>query len=1161
MAGFTFDEELYLELNTDVADAVNAGDFESGWQHYEEYGLKENRPAEFNETQYLEMNPDVEAAVEAGTFATGKDHFIQYGRAEGRAPIFNEDDYLEINPDVAAAVENGDFESGLDHYIKYGRSEERFTEFDEEAYLATYADVKAAVDAGDFESGLDHFLQYGKYDGHNPYPALKSTPGETFELTTGTDIIEGTAGDDTIDGVSSSLSSEKTLNAADQIDGGEGTDTLNVTMKGSFSGFSGDGKLENVENVNLTSDSNIARDFDATGVTGVEKYSIDAAKSAVNLKDLGDLDATIALNDQAKGSFTVAYATDVTKGTSDAQALAFNNVGTVKDSANSVAEAVVTTTIAGVEELTLDVTGDNVADFTAAATKTLTVTGDGSLKIAGSATGLTALKTFDASAATGDLDINLAASTDATTASLGSGDDTLTVGVGNATKNAELSGGDGADTLKLAETGTVQYVMSGFETLNLANAAALTFSATNTSDIETIQANTAMSAAATFASLGSGDYTVDLLGANANAGAAITLDNSGATTLNVSSPASTATAAAPDSNGVDVTLSKSASLNMVIDEKMDYTGTVTASKATSAELDIQGEVTGANISAGEATSVVVKAVENDSSFTLTAGKATDLNVTAAEDLILTTPVATPLAKLEALTVNTDGLFDMKASPLAAISTVTVEGSGSVELQNLGDTTQDGYAITLNATGLSSDETATGSRSLEVGTINTKGQNITVDASGVLGKVTVSTIDASGGGVVNSTAGNVTIDLDGVGDDFSLAAITGTDVTIDAEGALGAASYGVVTLDEGGSLDFTGVNLETNSITATATGTKDVTMTFVGGIDSDVFTVQADGTFKGEATVDATGGIQASGGSDELVLDGSFADLTVDLTMSGIEAITVDDAGGTVTANASGVSGETLVLSGTVIGDVLTLTGTSSAETIDLSGITAGATAGAINLQGSVGEDTITASGVTDVFSYTAENQLGDTIKSFAQGTDAIYLAVNVQSVTATATKASGKVTAAATGAVTGFFDNAWVGKTVTKTASATPATATATATGGTLNLLAGTAKATKVTGTATIKLTASTAATASITSKMVMDNSGAGFANLTALKAAIAQNSVAAVNVTYAAFGLLTGGTLYQFTIKNGADTNITVNEITATNTVVTLNGVTDYAGGDIVLV
>lgn len=41
-------------------------------------------PADFDEMRYLRDNPDIAAAVAAGTFASGFEHFIRYGRGEGR---------------------------------------------------------------------------------------------------------------------------------------------------------------------------------------------------------------------------------------------------------------------------------------------------------------------------------------------------------------------------------------------------------------------------------------------------------------------------------------------------------------------------------------------------------------------------------------------------------------------------------------------------------------------------------------------------------------------------------------------------------------------------------------------------------------------------------------------------------------------------------------------------------------------------------------------------------------------------------------------------------------------------------------------------------------------------------------------------------------------
>jgi predicted transcriptional regulator len=84
---------------------------------------------------------------------------------------------------------------------------------------------------------------------------------------------------------------------------------------------------------------------------------------------------------------------------------------------------------------------------------------------------------------------------------------------------------------------------------------------------------------------------------------------------------------------------------------------------------------------------------------------------------------------------------------------------------------------------------------------------------------------------------------------------------------------------------------------------------------------------------------------------------------------------------------------------------------------------------------------------------------------------------------------------------------------------------------------------------------------MVLDNNGSGFSDLTALKSALVKTGIA--TGTYVAFGLLTNGKLYQLTVKNtsGAGIDATEAQSATANLVLTLTGITDYTGGDIVLV
>lgn len=83
--------------------------------------------ATFNETEYLAQYPDVAAAVAARQFASGWQHYVLYGKKEGRNPnlCFNEALYLTYNLDVAAAVSANQFVCGWDHYVQFGESEGR----------------------------------------------------------------------------------------------------------------------------------------------------------------------------------------------------------------------------------------------------------------------------------------------------------------------------------------------------------------------------------------------------------------------------------------------------------------------------------------------------------------------------------------------------------------------------------------------------------------------------------------------------------------------------------------------------------------------------------------------------------------------------------------------------------------------------------------------------------------------------------------------------------------------------------------------------------------------------------------------------------------------------------------------------------------------------
>ncbi|WP_264321262.1 vanadium-dependent haloperoxidase [Zarconia navalis] len=221
--GLTFDESYYLGLYEDVRAAVGEGFFESGIEHFIEFGQFEGRnpSAIFNEAYYLAGNSDVATAVEAGQFVSGLEHFNLFGTSEGRDPspfftnaeaflashpdlltgemmdvdsmteeplsedvlelaediltngqnsyswLYDEAFYLLHNSDVAAAVIEGAFEDGFEHYIELGQFEGRNPSaiFDENAYLSQNSDVAEAVVSGQLRSGFEHFILAGRAEG------------------------------------------------------------------------------------------------------------------------------------------------------------------------------------------------------------------------------------------------------------------------------------------------------------------------------------------------------------------------------------------------------------------------------------------------------------------------------------------------------------------------------------------------------------------------------------------------------------------------------------------------------------------------------------------------------------------------------------------------------------------------------------------------------------------------------------------------------------------------------------------------------------------------------------------------------------------------------------------------------------------------------------
>ena len=84
---YLFSKNWYLKQYPDVANSSYKDD---PYKHYIEFGINEGRsplppvPKDYNEGDYLELNPDVARAVNEGDYTSGIEHYLLYGFKDNR---------------------------------------------------------------------------------------------------------------------------------------------------------------------------------------------------------------------------------------------------------------------------------------------------------------------------------------------------------------------------------------------------------------------------------------------------------------------------------------------------------------------------------------------------------------------------------------------------------------------------------------------------------------------------------------------------------------------------------------------------------------------------------------------------------------------------------------------------------------------------------------------------------------------------------------------------------------------------------------------------------------------------------------------------------------------------------------------------------------------
>lgn len=922
---------------------------------FEEKNYLNNKAVQLNATKFNDKTDwtadSALAAIEAAGMSA-YEHFVAYGNVENISPnpMFNVAEYLaakaaQLNSDpdepksdwteadVLAAFNDAGL-TAWDHYTQYGMYEgiNPSNQFDASAYFtAKLAQLQAAEpDKGWTEESmldafkeaglnpLEHYAQYGKDEGLSvpPVPSdervvtdfdpyTPSNPGETFTLTTGTDHITGTANDDVINGVASSLTADRTLNSEDVIDGAEGNDTLNVAMQGNFSGFT-TGSMTNVEKVVLTNEGNIARSFSAKGIDGVNTWTLNDTGAAVNLTDLSAAGVTVNVQGLAQGSTNIGFTADAVKGDNDALTLGLNNVGTAKDGDTAAKHVAITAN--GIENLAVKATDDNYVDLSAAASKTVTVSGSGNLDVNNVAAGMTS---FDASALSGNVTADLHAATGLATVKGGSGDDAITVK--GLAANAVIEGGAGNDSLILKDvSSTLQPTMSGFENIT-ADGGALTLSGKNMSDFNSLTVKN--DAQVTLANMDTSAFTVTASGSTAGS---VLLSDATALTYNTVSSKTDKTS---DSISTTVTASKATSATVNVGEYTEmsgmlnfgaavdvavnvasglgsdgktemtsFGGTLTANKAQNLTVNAEGLLKASTFNVDAASSVLVDAAQGSMGVVeIQASKATDVSITAGSAMDI---AGSSFSSAQNVTLAANkGHLSGGGVALDAVNQLTLSGADAtsqITLGVLGSSTQE-YGITVDASGL-------------------KGGLALGNTDAGTGDVALNLVDVTGAAVVGTVEGNnVTIHTAQLGT-TTLGAITATGTVVIKGSEIGANTFGsaantdnFITAD---TLTYTG-GLDVDTVYLTSKGADTMNVSLDTGAGDDVVGLTA---ISSTTKITVTGDMGGNNG-DGITVNGSASINGININLSGLTGYSTSDlsakAAGSALVGGSGVDSLTV----------------------------------------------------------------------------------------------------------------------------------------------------------------------------------------------------------------------------------------------------------------
>ena len=571
----------------------------------------------------------------------------------------------------------------------------------------------------------------------------------TVNLTSGNDVVTPQA--NAAEEINAALGgSSPSLGRADQIDGGSAQDTINVDMDGNFLlGFGSGGFMKDVEIVNLsaTAPSVTPKQFNFTGVSGVETINVGASNAAIGISEISDVGITVNLSGLGTGLFDVGYATGAISGSGSAMTIGVTDVGT--SNADSVA-----LTANGITELNLVsygaqnyvALGNSVNDIVA-----LNISGTGGLDLTSIPSSVSGL---DATSLGGALSVEFNVDDNAALAGA----------------SGVIAGGAGTDTLVLNGSGIAAFTGSSIEELKwdgasgeaLVNATAITSLTTVTFSgdavktpiirgLETISNDITINA--TYSSSSPDTYAITA---------------ATATTVNLKADATSISSQQQADNDFTLTSNNGAAISVNVEEYVSSAGTLRLEKASSFDVTVDSTSDFGNQVKLSAASTVNVSGAGAISATISGEKVTTVNVDVASGSFNFGGSA-----IQTLTLSSDdGLTLMGSSNVTGTVNLSVNAGGSVEL--------------ANAT-FRSLETLTGSggasASLGLGNMDLISGNIAMSLTGFGRGVSAANIEM--------TSANVTLDGSGVTGGIDVLKISGTEAVTISTGTDGGFSAGEI----------------------------------------------------------------------------------------------------------------------------------------------------------------------------------------------------------------------------------------------------------------------------------------------------------------------------------------------------------------------------------